>query len=248
MEGTNMVKATVNRLDAEAKQDDALTERQYERWAHWPINWSGIWTGALASIAAILVFGLIGLAIGAHFLDPEKRVVDLTKITLLTLAFSIFTAFLSFAIGGWIAGKIAGILRSETAMLHGAIVWLTAVPLLVVLAALGAGTSLGAWYTGLASARSADMPFERPDPLPPNATEKERIQYAVNMDKYRGEVAQWKEDSPKVARNTALCTVTALLLGLVGCVVGGWMASGEPMTFTYHRNRPALASDRHEHN
>jgi hypothetical protein len=28
-------------------------------------------------------------------------------------------------------------------------------------------------------------------------------------------------------------------LGLVGSVIGGWMASGEPMTFTYYRTRAA---------
>jgi hypothetical protein len=27
------------------------------------------------------------------------------------------------------------------------------------------------------------------------------------------------------------------LLGLIGSVIGGWMASGEPMTFTHYRRR-----------
>ena len=31
--------------------------------------------------------------------------------------------------------------------------------------------------------------------------------------------------------------VSALLLGLVGSVIGGWMASGEPMTLTHYRHR-----------
>jgi len=30
-------------------------------------------------------------------------------------------------------------------------------------------------------------------------------------------------------------------LGLIGSVIGGWMASEEPMTFTYYRNRHILA-------
>ncbi len=40
-----------------------------------------------------------------------------------------------------------------------------------------------------------------------------------------------------IARNSALGALTALLLGLVGSVIGGWIAPGEPMTFTYHRTR-----------
>jgi hypothetical protein len=31
--------------------------------------------------------------------------------------------------------------------------------------------------------------------------------------------------------------VVAVLLGLVGSVLGGWMASGEPMKLTYYRHR-----------
>ncbi len=45
-----------------------------------------------------------------------------------------------------------------------------------------------------------------------------------------------------MARNGALAALTALLLGLVGSVVGGWMASGEPMTFTYHPIRAAFVA------
>ena len=30
--------------------------------------------------------------------------------------------------------------------------------------------------------------------------------------------------------------------GLIGSVLGGWMASGEPMTFTHHRTRDRVAA------
>jgi len=57
---------------------------------------------------------------------------------------------------------------------------------------------------------------------------------------YNLKVKQWHEDTPKVTRNTAIGAATALLLGLMGAVVGGWMASGEPMNFTHHRTRKAV--------
>ena len=41
-----------------------------------------------------------------------------------------------------------------------------------------------------------------------------------------------------IARNTALA---AVLLGLAGSVIGGWVASGEPMTVTHYRTRDAMA-------
>jgi bacteriorhodopsin len=45
--------------------------------------------------------------------------------------------------------------------------------------------------------------------------------------------------TPDVVRNTAMAALTSLLVGLIGSVIGGWMASGEPMTFTFYRKRNA---------
>jgi hypothetical protein len=44
------------------------------------------------------------------------------------------------------------------------------------------------------------------------------------------------------ARNGALATFTTLLIGLVGSVIGGWMASGEPMTFHHYAMRDRMAA------
>ncbi len=199
-----------------------------------PFTESAIWVGALAALAAVLIFGLIGIAIGAHLLGPEHRVVDLRKSTLGTLAFSVFSAFIAFVIGGWVAGKVAGILRSEPAMLHGAIVWLVCVPILVLLATLGAGSYFGGWYGGLAGTPSWTTPagtsVGRLEGT--GASEDQRSQNRAAQDDYAG----------RVARNTALGALTALLLGLMGSVVGGWMASGEPMTFTHHLTRSGARS------
>ena len=218
-------------------------EARYEEWQHWPINWSAVWVGGLAALAAALIFGLIGIAVGAHLLGPEHRVVDLHKFGLGALIFSVCGAFFAFVIGGWVTGKIAGILRAEPAMLHGALAWLLATPLLVVLVGLGAGSFFGGWYAGLggspAWAAPAAAPFDRPEPLVAGASQEERATYQAALTKYQEQVKQWKEDTPRATRNSALGAVTALLLGLIGSVLGGWLACGEPMSLTYHRRRPA---------
>ncbi len=94
-------------------------------------------------------------------------------------------------------------------MLHGAIVWLLTVPLLVGLAALGAGTLFNGWYGALAGV---------PVWASPNA---------VAAD----------PNAAAAARNAALFTVVSLLIGLIGSVLGGWLASGEPMTVYLRRQR-----------
>src|SRR5687767_12660172 len=106
---------------ATTKGRQASTDRDYPKEEStsivWPVHWSGVWVGSLATVAAVVIFGLIGTALGAHLVRPEDRIVDLHDITLAALAFSVFSAFFSCVIGGWIASKIAGIRRGENAML-----------------------------------------------------------------------------------------------------------------------------------
>jgi hypothetical protein len=174
-------------------------------WRHWPVAWGAIWIGALAALAVGLIIGLTGFAVGAHELS---RFVDWKKVRLTGLVFNIAGAFFAFVIGGWAAARVAGIRRSEPAMLHGAITWLVAVPLLLTLAASGGVAHFGGWYGGLAGVSGAAIAVPSADPA---------VAAAI--------------------RNNALAAAVALLLGLVGGVIGGWMASGEPMTLTYYRRR-----------
>jgi len=228
-----------NGLTEARHEREGLAEARHERWAHCHVNWTAVWIGALATFSMVVLFGLVGIALGAHLLGPEHRVVDVKKLGLWTLIFSVCGAFFSSAIGGWVAAKIAGILHSEPAMLHGAFVWLVTVPILVVCAGLGAASLFGSWYGGLGpnSATSASTPFVHPDPLGSSATSEEIAAFKMQQAEYNRNVKQWHEDTPKVTRNSALAAVTALLLGLLGSVIGGWMASGEPMNFTHYRTR-----------
>jgi hypothetical protein len=177
----------------------------------WPVSWSAIWVGTLSAIALAVIFGLVGLAIGAHRI--VQPIGTWREMGFGTLFWSVFGAFLAFVAGGWAACKVAGFRRSETAMLHGAIVWLVALPLLLILTSFGAATYLGSWYGGLAG---TPVWIVRPAPV-------DAVAAAL------------------AARHAAVTAVTALLLGLVGGVIGGWMASGEPMTFTHYRTRAARA-------
>jgi len=238
------------RFTAANEAQDAAEVRQelrHEAVSSWPVNWTGIFVGALASIAAVILFGLIGVALGAHTIDANNRVVDLRKMGIATLIYSVCAAFFSFVIGGWVCSKVAGIYRSESGCLHGAITWLTSIPALILMIALGAGSLMGGWAAGLSGTPSwatstASTPFERPDALSATATEQDRAAYNASMTDYQNKVRQWREDTPKVTRNTAIGAATALLLGLIGAVLGGWMASGEPMNFTHHRNRNRTAT------
>ncbi|HEY3198883.1 MAG TPA: hypothetical protein VGJ57_12805 [Nitrospirales bacterium] len=168
----------------------------------WPIAWSAVWVGALAALAVALIFGLAGIALGAH-----KVGVSLTnarELGLGALFFSVCGAFFSFVVGAWITSKLAGYRQAEPAIIHGGVVWLVTVPMLLILAALGAGTYFGGWYSGLAGTPT----WVGSRPVDPNAA--------------------------AIVSANALGAAAALLIGLVGSVIGGWMGSGEPMS-PWHR-------------
>jgi uncharacterized membrane protein YeaQ/YmgE (transglycosylase-associated protein family) len=240
-----MVSKTTNRLATEPETSTETAERQVESWVGWPVYWSAVWTGALTALAVAVIIGLIGIAVGAHVLGVENRIVDLKKASIIAVIFGVCGAFFSFAAGGWVAGKVAGILRSETGMLHGAIVWMTALPLMLALAGIGAGSLFGGWYAGLSGtpswANAQGAPFDVPTPPVTGATASDMDQYRADVAEYRANVKRWKEETPAATRNSALGAVTAVLLGLVGAVLGGWLASGEPMNFTHWRTRDGRA-------
>jgi len=177
-------------------------------WTVWPIAWSAVWVGALTALAVGLLIGLVGSAVGAQ---EVSRYVDWKKLHLVSVVFSVAGAFFAFVAGGWVAARIAGRRWSEPAMLHGAIVWLLAIPMLLVLAAAGGIGHFGGWYGGLSAMPSLAAAAAAVDP-----------------------------DAAVATRNDALATAVALLIGLVGAVLGGWMASGEPMTFTHYRTRTQI--------
>jgi hypothetical protein len=166
-------------------------------WDAWPVSWSAVWVGALTALAVGLLIALISTAVGAH--QAGSRIARWSEVRLITIVFAIGGSFFAFAAAGWVAARIAGIRRAEPAILHGAIAWLVAVPLLIALGAVGAGSYLGGWYGGLGPVTTTDA------------------------------------GSATAARNAALASVTALLVGLVGSVIGGWMASGERMVIAARR-------------
>jgi hypothetical protein len=174
------------------------------------LAWSVNWSAVGVGALSAVAGALIAGLVGLAVGAHQvapRPIASWSQFRLITLVFSVLGSFLAFAGGGWVGAKIAGLRRAERAMLQGAIVWVVTIPILLVLAALGGAVYMGQWYGGLAGV-PAWMPTP---PADPNA--------AI------------------AARNGALGTLTALLLGLMGSVIGGWMGSGEPMVLGARRRR-----------
>jgi len=184
---------------------------RYPVWEAWPVAWSAVWVGALTAMAVALIIGLIAIAVGAHELGPNHRLVSWHTFTVAALIFGVCGGFFSNVAGGWVATRIAGIMHAESAMLHGAIVWVVTIPALVLLATLGAGPYFGAWAGGLAGTPAWVATTAAGAAADPQAA--------------------------TIARNEAVGALLGILVGLMGGVLGAWLASGEPMTLGKERVR-----------
>ena len=169
-----------------------------------------VWSAVWVGALSALAVGLVIGLIGYAIGAHQltaPRTTTFSNARLITTVFSVAGAFFAFVVGGWVTGRILGARRAEPAILHAVIAWLITVPVMLLLGAAGATAMWGGWYGGLV-ASPAWMA------TPPTTPE---IAAAV--------------------RNGALASVAALLLGLVGSVIGGWMASGEPMMLGHYRRR-----------
>jgi MFS family permease len=169
-----------------------------------------VWSAVWVGALSALAVGLIIGLIGYAIGAHQltaPRSMTFRNVRLITTIFSVGGAFFAFVVGGWVAARIVGARRAEPAILHGVIAWLVTIPVMLALSAGGAMVMWGGWYGGMIASPAWIA-------TPPTTPE---IAAAV--------------------RNGALAAVAALLLGLVGSVIGGWMASGEPMKIGHYRRR-----------
>ena len=186
-----------------------MTDRTAVRgdWTAWRVSWAGVIVGGIAAVVAVVLFGLIGTAIGANGAGDAGHITQWSGVGFAALAYAVISSFFAFVIAGWIAGKLAGIPTAEEAALHGALAWLVGVFLIVAMAAFS-GAIFSGWYSGVAPIAAPAAPGTPVDPNLANAI-----------------------------RNGALAAAASLLIGLMGSVIGGWVASGEEMTFGGYRVR-----------
>jgi hypothetical protein len=101
------------------------------------ISWSSIFAGVLSAFGLFVLFSGIALAAGLEADQPKfGREVGL----IITGLFGV----IAFVVGGFVAAWTAEVDESESAIMHGFLVWALFVVLLVAMVSVGAGAALGA--------------------------------------------------------------------------------------------------------
>ena len=107
------------------------------------VSWGAIFAGVFVVLGVQLILSMFGLAIGFGAVDPAQETAPFSGIGWGAGIWWIITAILSMFLGGWSAGRLAGIPRRPSAILHGVVVWSLATLLTLWLAtsAIGRVTS-----------------------------------------------------------------------------------------------------------
>ena len=174
------------------------------------VRWGPIIAGFLTALTTLLLLSLLGLAIGLSSVDAGAAAArgaappDAGRNAAIWGAFSGIIAFL---VGGYVAGRTAAVFDRNWGMFNGAMVFLLAVPITLLLAGLGLGGILGT-LGSFASALNIQ-------PSMVQGAANQAQQAAPNMQPI--DVARTAE----TLRNGAWGTLIGLLLGLGASALGG---------------------------
>ncbi|MCJ8139544.1 YrzE family protein [Falsirhodobacter halotolerans] len=110
------------------------------------VAWGAIFAGIVVAIATMAVLGIIGLALGFSLVEVGEQNPGNGALTT-TGIWTFVSQIVALFVGGFIAARLAGLLPTGAAVLHGATVWGAA-----TIAAIWIATSTaGALFSGAAS-------------------------------------------------------------------------------------------------
>ena len=178
------------------------------------VRWGPIWAGLLTALTALLLLSLLGVAIGLSTVDAGTAAARGTlppDAGRNSAIWGAIAGLIAFFLGGWVAGKVAGVFDRQWGALNGALVFLLAVPVTLLLAGFGLGGILGT-LGSFASALNVDL-----------GAVQQAAQGATNQAQQAGQqlLPGDVERAAAGMRNGAWGALLGALLGLAASALGG---------------------------
>lgn len=171
------------------------------------LHWGAVAAGVLVALAAHVVMGLIGAAIGFAAEPADSRSLGATAAI-----WALITPFVATLLGAWLASRMSGADDSRSGTLHGVLVWCIG---LIAGAVFLAGTmATGAMSAGTAASGNA-MAAQRQLRADPGTRGSVRSPQAQAR----------AEDAAKGAAVGAGGGALAAIAGLLGAIVGAGLAT-----------------------
>lgn len=195
------------------------------------VRWGPIIAGLFAALSTLAVLTVLGLAVGLSSFTPGE---DLSGFGIGAGIWAAVSALLAFAVGGFLAARTAAVSGHNNGILHGAMVWLVAIPLLLNLIGGGLGaiaqTLGGAVGTATDAAGSAVGAIT--DPAAVQATAQAAGTQVAGGAAATVQAVVTAVTSPQAiqaatdaARNAAWSTLLALGLSAGAAILGGYLGA-----------------------
>jgi hypothetical protein len=196
-------------------------------------RWGGLMAGCFVTLACLVLFGELGAAIGASAFEPGDRGAPYAWGAGI---WGIVSAVLAFFLGGLAGSYVTRIRRRESGLLHGALVWAVAVP---VIGFLGTILALGALTAGSVTAAAAAT-VDANTPGRPVVTSDEAARARTEATRPEN-----IEMAKKTAGGLGWWMVGGLLLSLGAAAVGGRVGAryGAPYRLVVVETDPVRTRD-----
>jgi hypothetical protein len=182
------------------------------------ISWGAILAGTIAALAVQLLFTLLGISIGAWVADPARGTEGMRGIGTGAGIWALVSFIIALFCGGWIAGRMAGLVNKLDGMLEGFLVWSAVTALSFMLLTSTIGNILGG-AAGLAGNVMRAVPESVQNPE--NAVR--RIQEAAQGTAQDTQTADaTRQATEKMADTTATGSFWAFLALLLGALTAGF--------------------------
>jgi hypothetical protein len=106
------------------------------------VSWSSIFAGVTAAIAVQLLLNLLGIGVGAATINPQQGQPG-QGLAVGAAIWFVISSIVSLFVGGWVAGRLAGIPDKKDGALHGFVTWALASLVLFYLLSTAVGGLLG---------------------------------------------------------------------------------------------------------
>ncbi len=133
------------------------------------VSWGAIIAGTILALVIQVTLAMLGLAIGLAVVDPGQGNVQWDDVGIGAVIWWVVTSLIAVFIGGWTAGRMAGLTKRLDGGLHGLVTWaLTTVLTIWLLGSAVGGLIGGAWsaatsaVSGVAGAAAQIAPEEWP--------------------------------------------------------------------------------------
>ena len=91
------------------------------------ISWGAVFAGAIVALAIELMLMILGVGVGASTLHTGASTEQMSSLGIGAGVWFVVSALISVYVGGWVAGKLAGIPTRSIGALHGFITWALAI-------------------------------------------------------------------------------------------------------------------------